>query len=79
MHHRSLPDPPHTVTRSRTLGLSLTRDLRTKVKTEKGMKKEIRQVWDEVDLSLLHNLIQSIPDRLRRIRKAEGGSIKAVN
>ena len=50
-----------------------------KFKTEEGMKNEIRQVWNEVDLSLLHNLIHSIPDRLRRIRKAKGGSIKAVN
>jgi len=49
-----------------------------KFKTENGMKKAIRQVWDEVDLSLLHNLINSIPDRLRRIRKAQGGPIKAV-
>ena len=49
-----------------------------KFKTENGMKKAIRQVWDEVDLSLLHNLINSIPDRLRRIRKAKGGPIKAV-
>ena len=39
----------------------------------------MRELWDEVDSSLLHNLIDSIPDRLRRIRKAEGGSIKAVN
>ena len=46
---------------------------------KEGMKKAIRQVWDEVDLSLLHNLIHSIPDRLRRIGKAKGGSIKAVN
>ena len=49
-----------------------------KFKTENGMKKAIRQVWDEVDLSLLHNLIDSLPDRLRRIRKAKGGLIKAV-
>src|SRR6186713_1622310 len=49
-----------------------------KFKTENGMKKAIRQVWDEVDLSLLHNLISSVPDRLRRIRKAKGGPIKAV-
>ena len=49
-----------------------------KFKTEKGMKKEIRQLWDELDSSLLHNLIDSIPDRLRRIRKAKGGSSKAV-
>ena len=49
-----------------------------KFKTENGMKKAIRQVWDEVDLSLLHNLINSIPDRLRRIRKAKGGPINAV-
>ena len=47
-----------------------------KFTTEEGMKKTIRQLWDEVDLSLLRNLIHSIPDRLRRIRKAEGGSIK---
>ena len=50
-----------------------------KFTTEEGMKKAILKLWDEVDLSLLHNLIDSIPDRLRRIRKAEGGSIKAVN
>ena len=49
-----------------------------KFKTENGMKKAIRQVWDEVDLSLLHNLIDSLPDRLRRIRKAKGGPIKAM-
>ena len=50
-----------------------------KFTTKKGMKKNIRELWDEVDSSLLHNLIHSIPDRLRRIRKAEGGSIKAVH
>jgi len=49
-----------------------------KFKTEKGMKKKIRHLWDELDSSLLHNLIDSIPDRLRRIRKAKGGSSKAV-
>jgi hypothetical protein len=49
-----------------------------KFRTEQGMKKAIRQLWDELDLSLLHNLIHSIPDRLRRIRKAKGGSIQAV-
>jgi len=45
-----------------------------KFKTENGMKKAIHQIWDELDLSL----INSIPDRLRRIRKAKGGPIKAV-
>ena len=49
-----------------------------KFKTEEGMKKAICQVWNEVDLFLLHNLIHSIPDRLRTIRKAKGGSIQAV-
>ena len=49
-----------------------------KFKTEKGMKEKIRQLWDELDSSLLHNLIDSIPDRLRRIRKAKGGSIKGI-
>jgi transposase len=48
-----------------------------KFSTEKGTKKAIRQVWNEVDLSTLHNLIHSIPDRLRKIRKAQGGSIKS--
>ena len=42
-----------------------------KFKTKNGMKKAIRQVWEEVDLSLSHNLIASLPDRLRRIRKAK--------
>ena len=46
-------------------------------KTEKGTKKKIRQ-WDELDSSLLHNRIDSIPDRLRRIRKAKEGSIKGI-
>ena len=32
-----------------------------KFSTENGMKKAIRQVWEEVDLSLLHNRINSIP------------------
>ena len=50
-----------------------------KFQTEKGMKKKIRQLWDELDSSLLHNLIDSIPDRLWRIRKAKGGSIKGTN
>ena len=50
-----------------------------KFTTKEGMEKKIRELWDEVDSSLLHNLIHSIPDRLRRIRKAEGGSIKAVH
>jgi len=50
-----------------------------KFTTKEGMEKNIRELWDEVDSSLLHNLIHSIPDRLRRIRKAEGGSIKAVH
>ena len=49
-----------------------------KFTTEKGMKKKIRQLWDELDSSLLHNLIDSIQDRLRRIRKAKGGSIKGI-
>ena len=49
-----------------------------KLQTEKGMKKKIRQLWDELDSSLLHNLIDSIPDRLRRIRKAKAGSIKGI-
>ena len=48
-----------------------------KFQTEKGMKKKIRQLWDELDSPLLH-LIDSIPDRLRRIRKAKGGSIKRI-
>jgi len=50
-----------------------------KFRTKRGMEKAIRQLWDEVDSHLLNNLIDSIPDRLRRFRKAGGGSIKAVN
>ena len=77
---KSGPPKVRTLTRSRTFGTILDERLESKkFTTEEGMKKAILKLWDEVDLSLLHNLIDSIPDRLRRIRKAEGGSIKAVN
>ena len=58
------------------LWVILDERLENKKFDRKRNEKAIRQVWDEVDLSLLHNRIQSIS--LRIIRKAEGGSIKAV-
>lgn len=50
-----------------------------KFKTKKGMKKAIMGIWEKVDHQLLHNLVSSVPDRLRRIIKAKGGSIKRVH
>ena len=50
-----------------------------KFKTKKGMKKAIMGIWEKVDQQLLHNLVSSVPDRLRRIIKAKGGSIKRVH
>ena len=50
-----------------------------KFRTKESMEKAIRRVWDELDSDLLTSLIDSVPDRLRRIRKAKGGSIKAVD
>jgi len=47
--------------------------------TRKSMKKAICEIWVGVDKPLLNNLIASVPDRLRRIVKAKGGSIKSVH
>jgi len=43
------------------------------------MKKAVRAIWKKVNKSLLSNLINSVPDRLHRIVKAKGGSVKAVH
>ena len=43
-----------------------------------GMKKLLLKEWDLLSQDLIDNLIDSIPDRLRRIRLAIGGSIKRV-
>ena len=51
-----------------------------KFSTEKGMKKAIRQVWNEVDLSTLHNLIHSIPATVcGKLGRPKEALIKAVN
>lgn len=49
-----------------------------KFKTKNGMKKALLEIWKQVDEQLLHNLVDSVPNRLRRIIKAKGGSIKRV-
>ena len=50
-----------------------------KFHTQKSMKKAICEIWVGVDKTLLNNLIASVPDRLRRMVKAKGGSIKSVH
>ena len=50
-----------------------------KFDTKKSMEKAVRAVWEDVDDRLLNKLIDSVPDRLRRIVKAKGGSIKTVH
>ena len=47
--------------------------------TKKSMEKAVRAIWENVDNRLLYKLIDSVPDRLRRIVKAKGGSIKTVH
>lgn len=44
-----------------------------------GMKRVLREEWNLISQDLVNNLIASIPDRLRRIRKSHGGSIKRVS
>lgn len=44
-----------------------------------SMRRAVQAVWKKVDNQLLSNLINSVPDRLRRIVKAKGGSIKSVH
>lgn len=50
-----------------------------KFTTKSSMERAVRAVWKEVDDQLLNNLISSVPDRLRRIVKAKGASIKTVH
>jgi transposase len=52
---------------------------RKKFTTRQGMKKAVAQIWNSIDEELLNKLIESIPDRLRRIVKAKGASIKNVH
>jgi hypothetical protein len=51
---------------------------RRRFTTLAGMKKTLVQEWDILSQDLLDNLINAIPDRLRRITLASGGSIKRV-
>jgi hypothetical protein len=50
-----------------------------KFKTKSSMERAVRAVWKDVDDQLITNLISFVSDRLRRIVKAKGGSIKAVH
>ena len=50
-----------------------------KFKTPAGMKKAIREEWNNIDQSTIDNLIESVPGRLRRVIKAKGGSIKRIH
>lgn len=50
-----------------------------KFTTKQGMKKAVTAIWEEIDDELLHKLINSVPNRLRKIVKAQGGSIKNVH
>jgi hypothetical protein len=50
-----------------------------KFMTKPAMKRAILKIWDGLDAELLNNLIDSVPDRIRRIVKSKGGSIKSVH
>ena len=51
---------------------------RRRYTTLAGMKKMLLQEWDLLSQHLIDNLIDSIPDRLRRMTLALGASIKRV-
>jgi hypothetical protein len=44
-----------------------------------GMKKVLRDEWQRVSPELISNLIDSVPERLRRVRQCLGGSIKRTH
>jgi transposase len=50
-----------------------------KFTTKQGMKKAVTAIWNDIDDELIHNLINSVPNRLRKIVKAQGGCIKNVH
>jgi transposase len=50
-----------------------------KFTNKSSMERAVCAMWKDVDDQLITNLISSVPDRLRRIVKAKGGSIKAVH
>ena len=52
---------------------------RKKFNTKKSMEAAVQRLWKNVDNLLLHKLIDSVPDRLRRIVKSKGGSIKNIH
>lgn len=49
-----------------------------KFTSRQGMKKAVTAIWNDIDEDLLNKLIASVPNRLRKIVKAQGGSIKTV-
>ena len=49
-----------------------------KFRSMNWIKRAIREEWNNFNQSTIDNLIKSIPDRLRKIIKAKGGSIKHI-
>jgi transposase len=49
-----------------------------KFRTEKGMKKCLIDEWNKLDEEVVHNLIDSVPNRIRKVIKAKGGHTKNI-
>lgn len=49
-----------------------------KFTTLNGMKKVVREEWNKLDQSLLHRLIDSVSDRIRKVIEARGGHTKNI-
>jgi transposase len=49
-----------------------------KFKTEKGMKKAVIEEWKNLDEQVVHNLIDSVPNRICKVIKAKGGHTKNI-
>ena len=49
-----------------------------KFRTEKGMKKAVIEEWKKLEERTVCNLVNSVPDRIRKVMKAKGGHTKNI-
>jgi transposase len=47
-------------------------------RSQNSMENAVRQIWHDLDNQLLQNLVNSVPNRLGKIVRAKGGSIKTL-
>ena len=47
-------------------------------RTLEGLKKIVKEIWDGISQDIIDAAIDSVRDRIRKVRKAKGGSIKGI-